>query len=344
VSRRRKDKSRAKRRKKREAGKGDSPASAAPVAMEAWSDDASSEITYVRRTPKLVHVAMILVAQAGILAIAYWLARTGSPPARLLLRDVLARPGEQVELVAWLEEDRPPLVQSAHAGSQVSFRRLDEDDRPDVSVLEATIGSDGSVRVSLTAPNEAGVVRYAVTVSSGGDTSAEKPPLTGVLTLQVASADRPLAVATVLHTLTRNLHDHHQLPGARPGARAALDALASKGHDIVYVEFDPLRNSERVRAWIDHAGFPRGALLFPAESLSAAGPGERRAALSAVLEAVRARGRVAWGFAYTNAAVDALSGEGTTVVQIGQASSLRHGGGVIAAVDWTKALAALRLE
>lgn len=195
------------------------------------------------------------IAGGAFLALALLVAQAGAgEPERLDLQvaDLLALPGESIELSAKLERAGPQGVNIA--GVPIRFKL---NGKP---IGERTTDSRGRAFLKLAAPGPGDHVVKAVFPGDAKRMRAEYLAL-----LAVRKAEEPLLAVALDWTLchTDNLNTALGGSDCAPMADApeVMERLA-RGHTIVYVTGRARQLRKRTISWLARYGFPRGPAYF----------------------------------------------------------------------------------
>jgi len=177
-------------------------------------------------------------------------------------RDVLARPGEVIELSARLQggdflQDRPGYV-VVFTGEALSPRA-------------AQTGEDGLATATWTPPAPADYA-WEVRVSPTG--LGHELPEPQTLLVACREADEPMALVDLDRTLVATGFQTVLVGDAQPMAGSAdVMARLAREHTIVYLTHRPDYFTIKSKAWLRRHGYPRGPVLLSSISGFLAGSG-----------------------------------------------------------------------
>jgi hypothetical protein len=197
------------------------------------------------RFPRLLLVALAAAVPACVVLI-------GGDNATIRAYDLLALPGETVEILAKLETAGPAGVAPDLPGAVLRF------DLPDGRSAEATTDADGKARVRLAAPDTPGDHPVEVSVAPGTSWCAEPDSLL----LRVLPPDPDLLVVDLDGTVTGAsvVEVVAGSPEPYPGAPETLAELARE-RPALYLTARDDSLLARTREFLAEHGFPRAPLI-----------------------------------------------------------------------------------
>jgi hypothetical protein len=280
-------------------------------------------------------LAVIIGVPLLYLAAIIILSAISAPPVRLSGLDVVAAPGERIELKARLEGEGPGFMKADLSSVELEFlgpapleaagaaasRDFPEPDAgpPPGAVRwgSARTGIVGLARLDVEAPQSPGLYQAWVRPSSPRGLRLARPA--SPLTIAVVDASRPVILAGIDELLFRTKME--PLLGGRPaemvplpGAREALREAAAKDR-IVYLSARSTLLAEGLRGWLAFHKFPAGPILIP-DRPGAIPEGEFEGEVGRVLKGVK-RGDIRCAIASTVSAGRAHASNRISAVIIG---------------------------
>jgi hypothetical protein len=236
-----------------------------------------------RPTGPKTFLVVVLGVPLLYLAAIIVLSAVSAPPARLSGLDVVAAPGERIELKARLEWEGPGFLKVDVSSAEIEFLGpapleiaggATFPDFPDpeggpppgAARLGSTrTGTGGIARLDLEAPRSPGL--YAVWVRPADPRGLRLGRIASPLTIDVVDPSRPVVLVAIDDVLFRTKMGPllagrpAELPPL-PGAREALIEAAAKDR-IVYLSNRSSLLAERLRGWLAAHRFPAGPILIP---------------------------------------------------------------------------------
>lgn len=290
---------------------------------------------------------VVVVAVAAYLAIVFAVSKGSSPTARITGFDMLALPGETIELRALMEKDGPTLFRPNFAGIEVQFYLRGRVDRFPLTVTSSTnegtkIGerngeSDGYVAISYQAPAEPG--SYRIDVRLANPAELELNSTNNYLLLTVMPAERAIIATAIDRTLCHPTSATAAV--VTPPLNNASEVLNKAASDaqVVYITERPVHRALETRNWLSEFSFPPGPVLFrenwydPAQTNI---PESYFKALFLVRQVQPKWSNVAWGIAKIPEDGEAYSANGIRPILV-QPENLIGAGAQLRAVEgWSE--------
>ncbi|MFQ5653366.1 MAG: hypothetical protein ACE5GW_01375 [Planctomycetota bacterium] len=311
-----------------------------PTERPAGSPEAAAAAaTPARRRVDRGFVAAAVV-YVGFLA-AMWGAHmlVTKPRLKITPYDVVARPGEEVELAVKVERDLPGRFNPDREGIAMLLGLL----APGSPALKAVTDREGIARARLAAPETAGTHRFRAGPEEAGRytiKSGRMPPR-----LAVIDGSKPILVCDIDDTVTAGggwkLLFAHGDPRPMPGSPEVLRGLAKRFQLLFLTARDDTFLNE-TRDWLIARGFPDAAVIGRDWSLrTLEGAGEFK---EKTLKAWTQRfGAVAWGIGNSKGDCRAYREAGIPHITLERSRCPEEGAVPCRpARDWTEVAAHLR--